>query len=422
MYFDKKRLIIALCCFFGYYATAQIEGWSAFLKRNATAIKIVDTSSYTDLKVLDKVLKNKRIVLLGEFTHGAKEINEVKHRIIRYLHKELGYRVLLLESGVAELAVMNFQRKERSAKSMLTTGLVGPWRTAEFLNLMRYLQSNQDLRVAGFDPQKSGGSFASYFTERFAKTPDTTLISKIIQLETANDSLGKLLRGKEDNPSILMGTEVIVKGYEEVIQSIQNNKQKLTQSGIDQMELEVIEQALRNRIGYLSYFAQFKVDNDSRKRWAARDSIMAANVAWYANYLYPNEKIIISAHNYHIANYNKDEQVMGEFLKEIFGARMYTIGVFAGKGIYADNSRNPEEIKLPTEVKDIRSIIKLAPSDASFLDISIQKPEKKNKWMYEEITVDHSFINLTNDNKLVLKEWFDGLLLLKEVSMPQYNY
>lgn len=420
MWYKKWRLLV-LCCFCGYVASGQPEAWHTFLKRNANPIKIADTSDYSDLKILDKALKNKRIVLLGEFTHGAKEINEVKHRIIRYLHHKLGYRVLLLESGVGELAVMNFERKERSAKSMISAGLVGPWRTAEFLDLMHYIQANQDLIVAGFDPQKSGGSFAAYFAKRFAKI-DTALISKITKLELANDSLGNLLRGKENNSSILNSTQSIIKEYQIIIQSIQNNKKNSAQNEINQVELEIIQRTLLNRIAYLNYFAQFKTDNDFRKRWTARDSMMAANIEWYANFLYPNEKIIISAHNFHIANYNEKEAVMGAFLKQIFGTQMFSIGVFAGRGVYANNSRNPEEIKPPTEMNDVRTIINLTNNAASFLNISKQKPGKNTSWIYEAITVDHSFINLNNDNKLVLKKSFDGLLLLREVSMPQYNY
>ena len=51
---------------------------------------------------LNEILKNKKIVSLGENLHGVKEYNSTKLELIKYLHEELGFNVLAIESDVAK--------------------------------------------------------------------------------------------------------------------------------------------------------------------------------------------------------------------------------------------------------------------------------------------------------------------------------
>jgi len=53
------------------------------------------------------VLKDKRIVFLGENAHGVSEFTTMKARLIRYLHEELGFDVLAFESNVADAYAAN---------------------------------------------------------------------------------------------------------------------------------------------------------------------------------------------------------------------------------------------------------------------------------------------------------------------------
>ena len=52
----------------------------------------IESNSFTDLDMLKPLLQDKRIVFLGESSHGVAEFNLAKTRLIQFLHKEMGYK------------------------------------------------------------------------------------------------------------------------------------------------------------------------------------------------------------------------------------------------------------------------------------------------------------------------------------------
>ncbi len=118
-----------------------------------------DQETAPDFSVFKQLLKNKRVVMLGEFCHGAKEINQLRRDLIQYLHKDLGYELLLFESGIGEGISIEYERNELSATQMVTAGVTGPWHTEDYVEIMQYIKGNPALHVAGFDVQRTGRSF-----------------------------------------------------------------------------------------------------------------------------------------------------------------------------------------------------------------------------------------------------------------------
>ena len=114
-----SRFILVLMIFLLRFVNAYPQHLSAldqnYLKKKSTPIKIKNSSTVSDWKALKKQLKGKRLVLLGEFNHGSKEIFELRNDLIQYLHKELGFTTILFESGIGELAVINDQKEQLSS-------------------------------------------------------------------------------------------------------------------------------------------------------------------------------------------------------------------------------------------------------------------------------------------------------------------
>jgi erythromycin esterase-like protein len=65
---------------------------------------------------------------------------------------------------------------------------------------------------------------------------------------------------------------------------------------------------------------------------AARDRMMAANVAWIANTVFPNARIAVSAHDGHICTYDSHWMTLGSELRRIFGSAYYALGTTFGTG------------------------------------------------------------------------------------------
>ncbi len=67
-------------------------------KQDVRSIAMTD-SNFSDLRFFDAMLKNNRILMLGEMMHNDGETFKAKARIIRYLHEHLDYDVVYMRQG-----------------------------------------------------------------------------------------------------------------------------------------------------------------------------------------------------------------------------------------------------------------------------------------------------------------------------------
>jgi erythromycin esterase len=381
------------------------------LQKEAITICEDEKLSQAKWKTVAARVKDKRIILLGEFNHGSKEIFQIRNDLIKFLHQKIGASVILFESGIGELAFVELDRAGMSPAQM-TNGFFGNWRTKEFQSLMEFNKAN-NISIAGFDVQRSGNSFNNLLKRVGAsKNIDTILYFNLE--ENYGLAQRQLTNKKAVYDSLKQKTSDLINGYRSIYNMLLKDS-----IAVNTKELMFTLQTIKNRIGYLSYMLQFVHDHDFKKRFKARDSTMAENIIWLAENIYKQEKIIVIAHNYHIAKHNEYGQVMGEILSKKYGKGMYAIGIFAGAGTYTGNSGEVEKMSpADTVALDIKHIISQLSGSVSFINIPKQR-RAENTWLNENIIVNDSFTDLNGTNKLVLSKLFDGLLLLHKVSPPQ---
>ncbi len=382
------------------------------IKKEAVPIKDNSTSAKNKWAFIRKHLKNKKLVLLGEFNHGSKEVFQLKNDLIKYLHEDLDYEVVLLESGIGELIISNKDKSEISAKSM-TYGLIGPWRIQSFLEMMQWVKK-ENIEIAGFDVQRSGGSFKKVLT-RLGNQLEWRA-DEMTLLESEYTKLSRRLR-KENYEVLKPATDSLVSKYQSLLERLE----QIYEHSNDKI-LAFSKRTIKNRIEFLQYYLRFTKNKDYRERWIARDSMMADNISWLIRNFYADKRVIVLAHNFHIARYNVKETVMGEFLAKEFGDQMYSVGIFAGAGDYANNSRKKQALKKPdSEHLDIKHVIQNLEGKFHFFPIS-KRNKKRNPWLNEEIIINDTFINLNSGNQLILAKHFDGLLFVDRISMPNFDY
>ena len=74
----------------------------AWLAENHRPIRSISfDGDFSDIEFLAQELEGKRIVQLGESSHGTAEFSAVKVRVIKYLHEQLAYNVIAFESSIA---------------------------------------------------------------------------------------------------------------------------------------------------------------------------------------------------------------------------------------------------------------------------------------------------------------------------------
>lgn len=393
---------------FGAKAQSLSENEKQWLAKNAKVI-CADSTNNPHWEHLIPHVKNKKILLLGEFTHGAKEIFDLRTSLIKFLHEKLGVKAILLESGIGELFLTDLHKEKLSTNEMIY-GLTGPWRTKEFAALMDYAKS-QKISLAGFDVQRTGSLFGEYLRKISDEVSmDTGIVNNV---ETRYSALTKELTNRKAVwDSLNERTTALIADYKKLEAAI-TQKSKLSRS-----EKLFGARTAYNRAAFLSYMLEFLKTRNFNKRWIARDSLMAENVQWLIDHFYKNERVVVIGHNFHIGKYNEKLNVMGAMLKQKNENQLYALGFFAARGIYHDNFGQPVQL-LPTDLnaKDIKHIIAAVAGSASFISVP-NKFSEDNSWMNSALIVNDTFIDLSNGNKMDLSKTFDGLLLLKNVSVP----
>jgi erythromycin esterase len=151
------------------------------------SLRIGDTN-YKDLDALKEKIGDARIVLLGEESHGAGTTFKMKGRLIRFLHREMGFDVLAWESGASSVhfSERGFNDPDVSAYDAAMRGIFSVWISAnEMQSLLRYLKSTKKTKKpiyhVGFDCQFSSGYSLNAFVddiEAFLNGGDNQLVDE----------------------------------------------------------------------------------------------------------------------------------------------------------------------------------------------------------------------------------------------------
>lgn len=410
----SKIHFLPLLFFIPIFLNAQIltQDHISFLKKNVIPISLNKNLSNQGWEKIGQNLTNKKFILIGEFNHGSREVFLLRNELIKYLHQEHQYDVILFEAGLGEMIRPDIEKSTLTPQQM-TYGFFSGWRTSEFRDLMRYVKS-ENISIAGFDVQRTGGSFDDVLAElcQVANIDSTDYQ----HLEKEYGILKKELTNRKIKwtESLQLKIEQLIQNYETIYLKILNTREFLP------MKKSLLSlKTIQNRVDYLKYMLQFKMDNDWNKRWAARDSLMADNLEWLSKNIYQNKNIIIVGHNFHISKHNEKEEVMGEFLKRKFEKEMFSIGVFGRTGTYLDNYGREEKLtESDVSHLDIKHIIQALKNKMNFLTIP-KKPIRGDDWMRKPIIINDTFLDLSKSNSLVLSKNFDALLLLDEVSIPK---
>ena len=236
----------------------------SYLSENSHAIFPDSTFTAGNWQPVLEELGDRRIVAIGEFNHGSREVFLARNDLIRALHQQLGFDLILFESGIGEVGVVDLQMPELSPRQ-LTGGFFSGWRTAEFRDLMVYARE-QGIRVAGFDIQRTGGNFTAFLSAEM--TAADLAGDSLLALEERFQLIKRQLSSRRSEyDSVKTATHELIAAYQELLESLSREWER------DQMAL--IERTLSNRMTYLSYMLTWVENKDWNARWQARDEAMA---------------------------------------------------------------------------------------------------------------------------------------------------
>jgi erythromycin esterase-like protein len=177
-------------------------------------------------------------------------------------------------------------------------------------------------------------------------------------------------------------------------------------------------QIARSMLDYIEFWL------DEENEMTIRDRAMAANVEFLKNKAYPDEKIMLWAHNLHIRHHNKDINLdeyqriksMGSWLFEKYPEELYTVGfyMFRGQGAYNNGEIYDVESHAPYSLE---SVLNSTGYEASFTDLKYQRIGKGNSWMSTEIPVKAWGLQ---EMRLVPEDQYGAIVFIDSVSPPRY--
>lgn len=319
-----------------------------WLQKNAHSIRSIDPADedFRDLKPLRASLKGVRLVLLGEADHRSGSDFLAKSRLVKFLHRELGFDVLAFEAPMFDMAVA--WDRLRSGTPSAEAFLLGAstWALAEQMQpLVEYLgdeaRGRRPLEIAGFDHQHQMAS-GFYFAD------DLRTFLKERSLG------GPLVDPESPESAVLRGLSEVLYQYGTTPRPDSPTRQAflaavetslMAVSAMRDERARQWAQLLRS----LSCQTRFVLGN-SDIGTCNRDEQMAENLLWLANERYPDRKIIVWSHTGHAERLAKmppeygGGPTMGYRIWQSLGPKSYAIGMtsYSGDGIVADQNPLPE--------------------------------------------------------------------------------
>lgn len=292
----------------------------------------------TDLRALEDMIGDAKVVGLGEATHGSHEFFAMKERVFRHLVEEKGFTTFALEmSWTAGLRIDEYvQGGAGDARQVAKETLTGsPWEREEFVSLIAWMRRYNDrhpgrkVHFMGNDvgaPKLGDAVFDRVTSHVRASHPQDLarlegLYAGLRPLDDVFAYLRKPLAERRDNATLA----------QQALDLITANK------GTGGDAYEWAEQHARN-IAQTFAFASLDLSDPESVSAAEhlRDRAMADNTAWW--HRRTGDKMLLSAHNGHVGYLSTDPVMypttQGVFLRNTLGRGYVAIGFTFDRGSF----------------------------------------------------------------------------------------
>lgn len=324
------------------HATAAADSVHRWLASSAIELRSVEAGSgFDDMQGIEDLIGDARIVLLGEPTHGNREVYQLKHRVFESLVENMGFDVLVMETPMPESFDVNayVATGEHDASSALAATHVWPWDTEEVLSVIEWMRVwNADptkpskLKFYGFDMQSP--ERAARGTLKYLDRVDADLAAE------AQAGFGHLAIPFSDpdafgyRPIVDRDTELAVQETVDPLLATFDANEEAWAAVTSAEDWIVARQHAR----VLDQWVRANQEGGLRHS-AVRDSAMAENIRWIMEREGPDAKIAVWSHNAHVANaeavHRGDGSVWaGHLLRQMFGDDLLIVGFLFDHGSF----------------------------------------------------------------------------------------
>ncbi len=323
----------------------------------AIPIATVDPGSgFDDLKGIATVIGDARVVCLGESRHDASEHFRLKHRLVEYLVKEMGFTLFAIEDSLPCSMRINDFVLGGDGTAEKALGKIGAWYiwdTEEFLALVKWMRAYNDgappgkkVRFHGIDitEPRSGLEKVLAYLKRVdpghAASLETepalcNLFSTVMWSKTVED-YGRLSAAE---------TAALDERFDALLSRIGKNRVPYVAASSEEEFLTVSRLAENARQGHTLFCVAAK--SGFEKAGLIREKAMAANITRLAAGNGDGPRLIVWAHNLHVARDSLDITIPGRppmkgaipmmhYLDDALGAKTICIGFSFACGAFPE--------------------------------------------------------------------------------------
>ena len=407
----------------------------AYLKEHALPVRSIDAEDidFADLEPLREVIGGRRVVMLGESTHGDGATFAAKCRLIRFLHERMGFDALAFESGFYDTRKgWSALRAGEDPLKAVSSGIDPIWSSSRQIQpLWRYLaaQSKTDhpLELCGFDSQFTGDAsdkyllkdLGGYLTKIEIAPPAAGAASRVTAALALVLNEPNFLRNGSPFKKIQPAEQDSILSAFRALGAALRSLRPSDES--ESFERDYWVQFLKSGAAFLEQ--SWLIDLESRdlaafnKVFNLRDRQMGDNFDWLAKRAYPARKIIVWAATSHVirrrsllAKFNDPLVAMGDWINEAMGAEVYALGFTAYKGRWGDVGMALSTEVIPPEPNSLEALLFSAGFEYALVDF--RNPAAAGAWLREPLSC--SFLR----SKPMSTDWsrvVDGMFFIKEM-------
>ena len=325
-----------------------------WLEENVFAIKsLTDYDDFSDLAPLKDLLKNKEILFLGEGQHYHGSTLQAKNRLVRFLHQELDFDVLIFESGFYESNLVD--REIGSSKDPIYQSTQAFYRwplDKQSKTVFEYIgqskQTDKPISLAGFDAKVgTGGPIYVKFKRDFDLLLDSLKLSKNdLNYTLLTNCFKKMWEAEFSDRPKGDTVEVFKWELQSLIDKLEQNKRRNEYFSFWHQNVKSLKNSL-DFVWYFKNFSELKLVTHLNELYSLRDKYNAENLIWLLENKFKGRKVIVWAATAHLAYDLEDVRVRGlkstilnfkdfystgHWLKKQYQDKIYSIG-FTGYSI-----------------------------------------------------------------------------------------
>jgi erythromycin esterase len=325
-------------------AKAESKEIITWLQQKAISIKHAEAGNdFSDLRPLQQILKDVRIVGLGENTHGTREFFQLKHRLLEYLVKDMNFTGFAIEGGYGSCEPINnyvLYGKGDLSSALTAQGYV-LWDMEELAEMIEWMRTyNQSVP----DEKKVAFHGIDFMYNEPAREKVLTYLEKYgAEVAPAADSLFVLLSlqekqwGKEKDKKLLSDARLRL---QHLIAYLTKNENALKAASSTAEFAQILKCAQVMEQWFMLHLPDSS-DTTSTTNMK-RSQAMANNLLYLIENEKPNTKFVVWAHNVHTADGHSEtaEPNLGHLLKRKLGDAYYGVAFEFNQGSYQSRLRS----------------------------------------------------------------------------------